>query len=59
MNIWLMVGIGLILWTLWDLCIGKSWFIDRIYKRVNEPVMYWVSWSTWFIIAVIVTLGGI
>lgn len=58
MNIWLIVGIGLILWTCWDLFTGRSWFIDRMYARRSEPLMYWVSWTTWFTVAIITTIGS-
>ena len=59
MNIWFILGICLLIWTLWDLYTGKSWFITKMYIRKIQPVMYWVSWSVWFIVALFVLAGAL
>ncbi len=55
---WLIIGIALLIWAIADLFYGKVW-LHREFNRRYEPIKYWVTWSAWFIIAMVVTLGSI
>lgn len=52
MNVWLYIGIGLLLWVLWDLYSGRVVFIYQVLNRKTDPIKYWAVWSVWFIIAI-------
>ncbi len=58
MGIWLIVGIGLILWAIYDLYTGKVW-LHREISRSYEPSFYWIIWILWMGIGVGVTLGSL
>lgn len=58
MNIWLLVGIGLVLWVLYDLYNGVTWIHRPVY-RAYEPSTYWIVTLIWVAIAVSTLLAGL
>ncbi len=58
MNIWFYIGIGLILWVLYDLYYGVTWTHKPIYRKY-EPTTYWVVTLIWIAVAVTTTLAGL
>jgi len=54
-NFWFVIGVILVLWAIYDLFSGKVW-IHREVMREYEPSLYWISWSIWASIAVIVLI---
>lgn len=57
-NIWLIVGLGLVLWAFYDLFNGKV-LLHREISREYEPIFYWIVWVIWMGIGVVVTLGSL
>ncbi|WP_196886624.1 hypothetical protein [Aureivirga sp. CE67] len=57
MSIWFYVGIGLILWQLYDLYIGVTWTFRPIYRKY-EPITYWLVTIIWIIIAIATLISG-
>lgn len=58
MNMWFYIGIGLLIWVLYDLFYGVTWTIRPIYRK-NEPKVYWLVTIIWIIVAVTTTLSGL
>lgn len=58
MENWLIIGIILILWAVFDLFTGTVWLHKEI-KRDEEAIFYWLVWIIWAGIAVTVTLGAL
>ncbi|MEM9336388.1 MAG: CIA30 family protein [Patescibacteria group bacterium] len=50
---WTVIGIGLLLWVLYDLYTGEVWSYRAI-KRKEEPGQYWLWTAIWFVIALTV-----
>ncbi|WP_412987390.1 hypothetical protein [Pontimicrobium sp. IMCC45349] len=58
MNIWFYIGIGLLLWVLYDLYYGVTWTHRPIYRQY-EPNAYWLVSIVWIIVALTTTLAGL
>jgi hypothetical protein len=54
---WFILGIGLILWVIYDLIKGVTWAFGPIYKKY-EPLKYWAVTSLWFFVAVMTVVYG-
>ncbi|MCT4618373.1 MAG: hypothetical protein N4A62_03180 [Marinisporobacter sp.] len=48
---WLIIGIILLIWGIYDLIVGSVWSYRKIYRKY-EPIMYWLVLSGWFILAI-------
>lgn len=57
MNIWFYIGIGLLLWVLYELYYGVTWTWRPIY-RTEEPGKYWLVTLIWISVAVWILLSG-
>lgn len=51
MNIWLIIGILLLLWVVYDLFSGKVW-LHREVERATEPTLYWFGMAAYFFLAI-------
>lgn len=51
MNIWLYIGIALLLWVAYDLFAGVTWSYREI-RRQHEPILYWIFTGLWLLIAI-------
>ena len=51
MNIWVMVGIVLIMWAVFDLFTGTVW-VHRKVERRYEPKLYWVWIMVYLLIGI-------
>ena len=58
MNMWFYIGIGLLIWVLYDLFYGVTWTTRPIYRK-HEPKVYWLVTIIWIIVAVTTTLSGL
>ena len=47
---WFYIGIGLLLWVLYDLITGSVWSFREI-KRSEEPGQYWFWMFVWVLLA--------
>ncbi|MEM7009031.1 MAG: hypothetical protein AAF462_07860 [Thermodesulfobacteriota bacterium] len=50
MNIWLIVGIALLVWDIYEIITGSTW-IHRKVARAKEPALFWVLVTIWGILA--------
>ena len=50
MNVWLVVGIALLAWDIYEIYIGSTW-IHRKVTRAKEPALYWVLIAIWTVLA--------
>ncbi|WP_299556841.1 hypothetical protein [Seonamhaeicola sp.] len=57
MNAWFYIGIGLIIWVLYDLYKGVTWTFRPIHRQ-HEPNAYWLVTLIWITIAVTTLLAG-
>lgn len=57
MNIWLIIGIGLGVWVIYDLITGKTWSYREI-RRKSEAGQYWFFTFLWAAIAAITIYKG-
>ncbi|MEO0439194.1 MAG: hypothetical protein AAF098_20160 [Pseudomonadota bacterium] len=57
MNFWQFVGVGLVLWVLYDLLAGTA-YSYRWVSRAREPVHYWLTMALWSFVAVITLAYG-
>jgi hypothetical protein len=57
MNTWLIIGIALVIWVLYDLISGKTWSYREIWRKY-EPWQYWFFTSLWLVLAGISIYGG-
>lgn len=48
--IWLIIGIVLLIWAVYDLFSGTVWSYRKIY-RSEEPEAYWITLIVWFVLA--------
>lgn len=48
--VWILVGIGLLIWVMFDLWGGHTWLLHKI-ERDKEPWTYWMVVSIWLIIS--------
>lgn len=51
MSIWFIVGIGLVLWVLWDLWNGYTYLWEPV-TRDENPGLYWTVITIWSAAAV-------
>lgn len=58
MSVWFYIGIGLILWVIYDMYYGVTWTFRPIYKKY-EPNAYWFVTLLWIIVAIYTTLFGL
>lgn len=58
MNMWFYIGIGLLIWVLFDLFYGVTWTIRPIYRK-HEPNVYWFVTIIWIVVAVTTTFSGL
>lgn len=58
MNFWFYIGIGLILWGIYDIYYGVTWAFRPIYKRY-QPNAYWFVTLLWIVVAIYTTLSGL
>jgi len=58
MNIWLYVGIALLIWDVYEIITGSTW-IHRKVTRVKEPALYWILIAIWGILALWAIYVGI
>ncbi len=49
-TIWQIIGIGLLLWVVFDLLTGRTW-LHRKFERAQEPLAYSTILLTWLLIA--------
>lgn len=49
---WLIIGIVLFLWVVYDLISGKVWSFTRIIYRSDEPGSYWFVLLIYFALAI-------
>jgi len=47
---WLIIGILLLIWVVYDLISGTVWSYRKIYRR-EEPGLYWLFTAIWFVLA--------
>ena len=50
MNVWLVVGIALLAWDIYEIYTGSTW-IHRKVTRAKEPALYWVLIAIWTVLA--------
>jgi len=58
MNIWLYVGIALLIWDVYEIITGSTW-IHRKVRRADEPLLYWILIAIWAILALWAIYVGI
>ena len=58
MNIWLLVGIALIAWAVYEIYTGTTW-LHRKVARKQEPLFYWILIVIWIILAAWAVYAGI
>ena len=51
MNVWTVVGVGSLLWSLIELLAGRAW-LHREIERGSEPTYYWVVMLLWVMLGV-------
>jgi|GEM_PF-1497586 len=49
-NLWFFIGIGLLIWLIYDLVVGITWSYRKIHRK-QEPFLYWVFIFIWAIMA--------
>ena len=47
---WLIIGVGLMLWVAIDLAIGKTWIHREVVRR-DEPWLFWGLMAVWTALA--------
>jgi len=57
MNFWILLGLGLLLWIVYDLYNGVTWTYKPIY-RAYQPILYWIVTLIWLIVAVLTIYSG-
>lgn len=55
---WMISGIVLLIWVVYDLFTGEVWSY-RLIERRSEPFQYWFWTTLWFVIAITCLLGPI
>lgn len=58
MNFWFFIGLGLIIWVLYDFYYGVTWIHRPVYKKY-EPNAYWLVSIIWLLVAITTTLAGL
>lgn len=58
MNIWFILGLALLAWSMYELVVGKTWILREINRKI-EPVFYWVLQIIWFTLALWIVYHGI
>ncbi|WKD51149.1 hypothetical protein [Microbulbifer spongiae] len=49
-TIWQFIGVGLLIWVVFDLFAGHTW-LRRKYVRSKEPLGYWIILMMWLLFA--------
>ena len=58
MNIWLIVGIALLVWTAYEVYTGTTW-LHRKVARTEEPLFYWILIAVWAVLALWAIYSGL
>ena len=58
MNIWLIVGIALLIWDIYEIFTGST-YLHRKVTRAAEPLFYWILVAVWGILALWAIYVGI
>lgn len=57
MNFWLIIGLGLGVWVIYDLIAGVTWSYREIWRKY-EPGQYWFFTLLWAALAALTIYSG-